>query len=551
MVVGSLLVRLEAEMASYISDMEKAAHHTEMIGRRIARAGLEITKVFAPLAALYAGALTAAIKQSAIVHGELAQMWDRLVLSGRLLLREIGGALTPAFKEMIANKEALIEKARQLVAWFERLSPSTQALIVKVGLFLAVLGPTVVIIGSVVRAAGALWLILSGLASVIASLVIPALAFLISPVGLIVLAIVALIGVLYLLIRHWELVKDGASVAWNFIKILVIDAIDKILDALEKLFIATGWDSMIDKIEAVRDHLGILKLEAERGEQAAKKLWSAYHTPLLPEWLTSLPAKIKGLFTLPTVAALPTDAFLKAQDPLANLDRQLLQNAASAKIFGSSFDLAAENAAAYKATIDELLKQGVGLDQILDSNGTTLRRLGGEFQNLSAQVHVALGPQLAQLIQGFASAIGDVVSGATKSLAGVGAALLAVVGSTMQSLGAALIALGTAKLAALSLDPLAAIGIGVALVAFGAALSHASQAVAGVGSAAGGGAAAATVPSSGSASSSGGDSTIILELRGDAVVGTMFQDPRNQDALAQALEDLSGRKVRVEPRSVS
>jgi len=538
-------------MASYISDMEKAAHHTEMIGRRIARAGLEITKVFAPLAALYAGALTAAIKQSAIVHGELAQMWDRLVLSGRLLLREIGGALTPAFKEMIANKEALIEKARQLVAWFERLSPSTQALIVKVGLFLAVLGPTVVIIGSVVRAAGALWLILSGLASVIASLVIPALAFLISPVGLIVLAIVALIGVLYLLIRHWELVKDGASVAWNFIKILVIDAIDKILDALEKLFIATGWDSMIDKIEAVRDHLGILKLEAERGEQAAKKLWSAYHTPLLPEWLTSLPAKIKGLFTLPTVAALPTDAFLKAQDPLANLDRQLLQNAASAKIFGSSFDLAAENAAAYKATIDELLKQGVGLDQILDSNGTTLRRLGGEFQNLSAQVHVALGPQLAQLIQGFASAIGDVVSGATKSLAGVGAALLAVVGSTMQSLGAALIALGTAKLAALSLDPLAAIGIGVALVAFGAALSHASQAVAGVGSAAGGGAAAATVPSSGSASSSGGDSTIILELRGDAVVGTMFQDPRNQDALAQALEDLSGRKVRVEPRSVS
>jgi len=553
MVIASLIVSLEAKTATYVNEMERAAHHTEMMGRRITRAGIEITKVFAPLAALYAGALTAAVKQSEIVHGQLAMAWDRLVLSGRLLLREIGGALTPAFQRMIASKEALIQKVRQLVAWFEHLSPSTQALIVKVGLFLAVLGPTVIIIGEVIRAAGALWLVFSELAGLIAGLVIPVFAFLISPAGLITLAIIALIGVLYLLIRHWELVKDGASVAWNFIKILVIDAIDKILGALEQLFIATGWDKMVDKIEAVRDHLGVLRLEALRGEQAAKKLWSAYHTPLLPEWLTSLPGKIKSLFTLPTVPPLPSLQFLQAQDALAKLQIQLQENAASARIFGSAFDLAGANAAAYKATIDELVRLGIKLDDVLDKNGQSLRKLGIEFQLLDAQIHLSLGPYLAQVIQGFASAIGDVVAGATKSLRGFGAALLGVVGSTMQSLGAALIGLGTAKLAAMNLNPWAAIEVGTALVVFGKALSNASAAVAGVGSASsGGGGGGGSVGASdvGGGSSGSGNNVLILELHGDAVISTIFADPRNQDALAEALQDLSGRNVRVEPRSV-
>jgi hypothetical protein len=547
--IASLYVNLEANTASYIENMEKAARHTELIGRRITRAGIEITKVFAPLAALYAGALTAAVKQSEIVHGQLAQQWDRLVLSGRLLLREIGGALTPAFQEMIRSKEALIERVRQLVAWFEQLSPSTQALIVKVGLFLAVLGPTVLVIGEVIRAAGALWSVFSQLASLIASVVAPVLAFLVSPAGLITLAIVALIGALALLIHHWDLVKDGASVAWNAIKIVVFDAIDKILGALEKLFIASGWDSMVDKIEAVRDHLGILRLEAQRGEEAAKKLWSAYHTPLLPEWLTSLPGRLKSMFTLPSVSALPTLPFLQAQDALAKLQTQLHQNAAASQLFGSSFNRAAADAAAYKSTIEELIKNGVSLDAVLDRNGTTLRTLAAAFQQVDTQAQVALGPHLAQLIQGFATAFGDVISGATKSLRGFGGALLGVIGGFMQSLGAALISVGAAKLAALTLNPFAAIAVGGALVAFGRALSNTSAAIAGVGSSGGGGgtAAAASAPAPTSASEPQPAANIVLELRGDGLVTTLFRDSRNQDALAQALQDITGRQIIVTP----
>lgn len=553
MVIAKLLVELEANSAKLISEMEKAAHHVEMTGRRITRAGLEITKVFAPLAALYAGALTAAVKQSEIVHGQLAQAWDRLVLSGRLLLRELGEGLTPAFLKTIANKEALIEKARQLVAWFEHLSPATQSLIVKFVLFLAALGPTIVIIGSLIRAAGALWMILSQLATLIGGVIVEVFAFLLSPVGLITLGIIALIGALYLLIRHWELVKDGASVAWNFMKILVLDAIDKILSAFEQLAIATGWDSMVDKIEAVRDHLGVLKLEAERAEIAARKLWSAYHTPLLPDWLTSLPATIKGLFTLPAVPPLPSLQILQAQDALAKLQTQLQENAVSARVLGSSFDLAAANASAYKATIDELLKLGIKLDDVLDKHGTSLRKLGALYKGFSADAKLQAGILAAAntVITNSFVALGDqlgqIFAGLAHGFHGFGKVMEGILGAMLSTLGKVLIAYGVAGLAIrhFVISPGAAIAAGVALVALGSALSAAaSNTVSGAGG--GGGAVpAGATPSADQASQ--GPGTIYLELHGDGVVGALFADPRNQDALAQALRDLSGRNVEVVP----
>ena len=46
------------------------------------------------------------------------------------------------------------------------------------------------------------------------------------------------------------------------------------------------------------------------------------------------------------------------------------------------------------------------------------------------------------------------------------------------------------------------------------------------------------------ASSVGGD-TIVLELQGDSVIRTIFEDHQNLDALADALRHLAGRQVRV------
>jgi hypothetical protein len=554
MTIASLVVRLSAEVSDFHDKMESAAQHMEMTGRRITRAGMEITKAVAPFAAIVAGGLAAAVQKSALVHGQLAQAWDHLTLSARQLLQEIGGALTPAFLEMAAAKGGLIEKARQLVAWFEQLSPSTQRLIIETGLFLAALGPTIVAVGGAIRAFGALWKIATMLAGLIGSVLAPAIAFLVSPIGLTLLAMGLLIAGVALLIRHWQQVKQFGLEAWNAIELAVINAVDGILAGLEKLAIAAHLPGLVDTFTNARDALGVMRLNTLRQGEALDELGKHIQKlPLLPDWLrhplTALQLKLPSL-QLPAVPPIDTLAMQQAVTPLANLATALKTAQENADLFGSSFDLAAAQATAYKTAIDAILAQGTTLDAALDHSGLTLRKLAAEFQNVHNVAHVSLGPQLAQLIQGFAAAIGDVVSGATKSLKGFGAALLKVVGDTMVSLGGALIALGAAKVAALNIaNPFAQIAVGAALVAFGTALSAAASAIANPVSN-GGGSSAAVAPTSSSTSTASpgqGDSRIVLELHGDGAVATLFQDPRNQDALAQALQDLSGRNVQVVP----
>ena len=547
MTIASLVVTLQGQTSDFHDKMETAARHMEMVGRRIARAGHEITLAVAPFAAIVAGGLLAAVKQSELVHGQLAQAWDRLTLSARQLFREIGGALTPAFLQVAEAKGGLIEKARQLVAWFEQLSPATQSLIIKTGLFLAALGPTIFAVGAAVRAFGALWSILTMLSALVSSVLLKALAFLVSPIGLIIVGVGLLVAAVALLIRHWQQVKQVGLEAWNALKLGVLNMIDGILAGFEQLAIAAHLPGLVDTFTNARDALGVMRLHTLKEGEALDELGKHItKLPLLPDWLrhplTALQLKFPS-FALPKVLPMPTLQILQATDVLAKLDTQMKENLQTSAALGSSFDLAAANAQAYKNAVDELIKLGISVDTVIGRNGLTIRDLANRFKDLAAQVHLSLGPQIASALQGFADAIGDVVSGATRSLAGFGAALLKVVGSTMMSLGAALVALGTAKLAAIHLNPFAAIGVGVALIAFGKALSNAAQAIANPASGGGGGGGA---PAAGgpAASSLGGD-TIVLQLQGDSVIRTIFEDHQNLDALADALRHLAGRQVRV------
>jgi len=63
----------------------------------------------------------------------------------------------------------------------------------------------------------------------------------------------------------------------------------------------------------------------------------------------------------------------------------------------------------------------------------------------------------------------------------------------------------------------------------------------------GGGGAGAGVSASaaGAAGSNQGAGTIMLQLRGDHTMRTIFNDPENMDALAEALRELSGRQVQI------
>ena len=65
--------------------------------------------------------------------------------------------------------------------------------------------------------AGGAWNIVAGIGAAVTTAFGAAVAFLTSPITLVVLAIGALVAIVYLLIKHWETVKEWAGIAWEFI----------------------------------------------------------------------------------------------------------------------------------------------------------------------------------------------------------------------------------------------------------------------------------------------------------------------------------------------
>lgn len=133
-------------------------------------------------------------------------------------LKQVAVAIAPlgTYLLKLANEymPKLVNMAKSVSQWWEKLSPGTKKLIVVIGLLLAVIGPVVMTIG-------ALTMVLGGLSS--------ALGVIFSPVGAIIGVLVALGGVfVYLwkksdvfrgaMLNLWEKIKSAAGVAVDWIR---------------------------------------------------------------------------------------------------------------------------------------------------------------------------------------------------------------------------------------------------------------------------------------------------------------------------------------------
>jgi len=177
------------------------------------------------------------------------------------------------------------------------------------------------------------------------------------------------------------------------------------------------------------------------------------------------------------------------------------------------------------------------------------------FKNALDLINAAIVQAATDALVALGTQIGGILAGINHGFRGLGGILKAILGQMLITIGTVMIAAGVAGklIKHFVMNPIAAIAGGVALVALGSALAASAQSAvdnAGGGGGGGGGSSSAAVSDVGGGSSGGADNVLILELHGDAVISAIFADPRNQDALAEALQDLSGRSVRVEPRSV-
>ncbi len=571
MVIARLVVSLEARIAKFHADMEGVARRVERTGRMIARAGREISVAFSlPLLAAAFGAFHTLLADSARSFGPLFEAVDGLKAAVHGLFLALGHELQPVFLQVIDLLRSGIATLRGWIAAFHELPAGVRQAVIYTLAFLAALGPTVLVIGKVIAAVGGLMKILP---------------LLVSEAGLATLAVAGLAGAGIYVATHWDQVKEilledlGAIVQGFFLAAKgTVIALDIMTLGITEL---TGVsDFLRGKLDALSDKtlgkIGGLIFEAN---EKLKRL-------------------TKGMGDLGTGSMTVEQIMKQLNDALAiNKERM--------EILGPRYNFAAANAQALETAVNALTAAHVPLNTVLDRQGTTLADLaaqllatkeaadqyarvvatfgatseqaaaafkhwqdllegGASFEGatrqmeaaaeLAARITAALKDAAVNSLKSLGEAIGGILSGTAHGFAGLGKAIEGVLGTMLKTVGEALLAFGTAGIAILkfALNPYLALAVGTALIALGSALSAA--ATAGVANAAAGGGGANVSASAGvdtGGGGGGGESVLILELHGDAVISAIFADPRNQDALAGALEDLSGRKVRVEPRSVS
>jgi len=571
--IASLVVRLSANTAEFSRQMETVARRVERTGRMIARAGREISVAFSlPLLAAAFGAFHTLLADSARSFGPLFQAVDGLRSAVHGLFLGLGRELQPVFLQVIELLRSGIATLRGWIVAFHELPVGVRQAVIYTLAFLAALGPTVLVIGKVIAAVGGLMKILPLLAS---------------EASLTTIAILGLAGGGIYVATHWDKVKEilledlGAIVQGFFLAAKgTVIALDVMTLGITEL---TGVSDLLrGKLDALSDKtlgkIGGLIFDAN---EKLKKL-------------------TKGFGDLGGGSE-------SVEKIMRTMNDALAVSAQRAQILGPRYNFLAAQAVAYGAAVDALTALHVPLNTVLNAQGMTLADLGEKYQFISeraaeyARVVATFGAtseQAAAALKRFQDAVahgmdfepatrqaeasgkmlidvsnairdgvtnafvglgetlGRMFAGLSHGFRGFGRMVEGVLGATLKTIGEALIAFGVAgdAIKKFITNPFAAIAVGIALVALGTALSANAAGAATAGGAAiasgGGGGGGGAGVETGAPGGGGGESVLILELHGDAVISAIFADPRNQDALAGALEDLSGRKVRVEPRSV-
>lgn len=163
-----------------------------------------------------------------------------------ILGNTIGSALLPAI-----NK--LIEATIPLITGFAKFAEEHPRLIagfLMIGAALGAIGAAMMVIGPIVAFLSSAWVVLGAAATVLGGI----LMFLLSPIGLIIVAIVALVAAGVWLYQNWEMVAAFAANIWNQIVMIIQGALTTIQQffmgiwtAILEWFIAF-WDNFTNNV---------------------------------------------------------------------------------------------------------------------------------------------------------------------------------------------------------------------------------------------------------------------------------------------------------------
>lgn len=226
-------------------------------------------------------------EQTTAAQGDFARTSDGLANSQRILEAEQADLNSNLGKTFLPVMKQVNEAMRIAVGVFTSLPGPVQQIIVVVGLAIAILGPFLLLINAIKGAMVALEL--ATLAKSAATKIATAAQWLFNaamsanPIGLVVIAIVALIAIIVLLVKNWDTVTEVVGKVWNAIKDFASKAWEKLKEFGSKV---SGF------VQSIKDAFNALPgAMLNVGINIVKGLWNGIQN--MAGWLKD---KVTGFF---------------------------------------------------------------------------------------------------------------------------------------------------------------------------------------------------------------------------------------------------------------
>jgi hypothetical protein len=306
----------------------------------------------------------AIMEQTKLAQGNLARELDNpaskfraLQEQTKALTKEFGDALLPVFSKLLSMAMEATKKLRDLTDAFKKLSPEVQETWIKVGIFVALLGPASLLIGGITKTIGSLVSVAKGLNVAFGAIVAfgskvnfafkamrggaatfgEAIAFVLGPIGM----FIAALGVVY--------------------------ALYKVIDSLTyKVFNGDALDAKVNDWLAQINFLGKGDMYAKAAEDARARLNAKKNGEEVKDDLLSIGEEVSavfndifkgldfGIFTQGTA-----EAKKSVNDIYNTLQKRLSENELAAQNMGKAFNKLAEDAAAYESALFEMFENGI------------------------------------------------------------------------------------------------------------------------------------------------------------------------------------------------